>query len=387
MRRGRGAFTPSKMTISEGSARWSQWLDREAPKLLILPAVLVILALSIYPLLMSLYLSLTRLKLARGGYELQFVGLRNFKKLLFGSQQYHFLGTFGELGPAELAFLGLLAGGLLYWLYRYCRLGSMGWVGLLGRLLAATVFMTLGTLVLAVINGKGFPGSLVVTLFYVLVGVSVQFSIGLGLALLCAQNIRGRGFFRLVFFVPLMVTPVGVAYAFRLLADTSKGPFAPLWSGLGLGEVSWAADPWSARWMVLIGDSWQWIPFMFIVLLAALENLPRDQAEAAQLDGAGAWRVFRDITWPGIAPVAATVVLIRLIEAFKIIDLPNILTNGGPGIATESLTLHAFIAWRTQDLGGSAAVGYSLLFISVVICISFFNFVGQRVRGPEAQRR
>ena len=118
--------------------------------------------------------------------------------------------------------------------------------------------------------------------------------------------------------------------------------------------------------------------------LAAIENQPRDQLEAARIDGAGGWQIFRDITWPAIAPVAATIVLIRLIEAFKIIDLPNVLTNGGPGIATESLTLHAFIAWRTQDLGGSAAVGYTLLFVATVACLSFFNFAGRRTRRAEA---
>ena len=72
--------------------------------------------------------------------------------------------------------------------------------------------------------------------------------------------------------------------------------------------------------------------------------------------------------------------LIRLIEAFKIIDMPNVLTDGGPGLATESMTLHAFIAWRTQDLGGSAAVGYMLLFVSTITCVSFFNFVVSRAR-------
>ena len=75
--------------------------------------------------------------------------------------------------------------------------------------------------------------------------------------------------------------------------------------------------------------------------------------------------------------------LIRLIEAFKIIDLPNVLTGGGPGLATELMTLHAFIAWRTQDLGGSAAVGYMLLFISTVVCVSFFNFVVRPARRFE----
>jgi multiple sugar transport system permease protein len=119
---------------------------------------------------------------------------------------------------------------------------------------------------------------------------------------------------------------------------------------------------------------------MFIVLLAAIENQPREQVEAAHLDGASAFEIFRDITWPAIAPIAATVVLIRLIEAFKIIDIPNVLTAGGPGLATESLTLHSFIAWRTQDLGGSAAVGYILLFVSTITCVSFFNYIVQRTR-------
>ena len=119
---------------------------------------------------------------------------------------------------------------------------------------------------------------------------------------------------------------------------------------------------------------------MFIVLLAAIESQPRDQVEAAQIDGAGGWEVFRDVTWPAIAPVAATVILIRLIEAFKIIDLPNLLTNGGPGIAT-------FIAWRAQQLGQSAAVGYMLLFVAVVCCVSFFNFVAQRTRAHEAEAK
>jgi multiple sugar transport system permease protein len=181
-----------------------------------------------------------------------------------------------------------------------------------------------------------------------------------------------------------MVTPVGIAYTFRMLADMQKGPFAPLLQAFGVSEWSWATEAWSARLMVLVGDTWQWTPFMFIVLLAAIENQPRDQVEAARIDGANGFQIFRDITWPAIAPVAATIVLIRLIEAFKIIDLPNVLTGGGPGLATESMTLHAFLAWRTQDLGGSAAVGYLLLFVSTIVCVSFFNFVVRPARRFEA---
>jgi multiple sugar transport system permease protein len=210
----------------------------------------------------------------------------------------------------------------------------------------------------------------VVTLFYVGIGVAAQYGIGLGLALLCSQNLPGRKFFRVVFFLPMMITPVGIAYTFRMLSDTTKGPFTPIWQYFGWTETSWLVDPWGARLAVMIGDAWQWIPFMFVVLLVAIESQPQDQREAALVDGASRWQVFRYVTWPAILPVSVTVVLIRVIEAFKIIDLPNVLTNGGPGIASESMTLHAFVAWRALDLGGSAAVAYMLLFVVVFVCLS-----------------
>jgi multiple sugar transport system permease protein len=190
----------------------------------------------------------------------------------------------------------------------------------------------------------------------------------------------GRTFFRVVFFIPLMVTPVGIAYTFRMLADMTIGPFAPLWQAFGLGTFEWATNQWSARLVVMLGESWQWIPFIFIVMLAAFESQPRDEIEAAELDGASTFQIFHDITWPAVAPVAATVALIRMIEAFKIVDLPNVLTNGGPGISTESLTLHSFMQWRALDLGASAAIAYALLFVSTIFCVSFFNFVLEPAR-------
>ena len=362
---------------------WGERIDRHSGRLMVLPAVIVLLGFAIFPLIVSAYLSLSRFALAPGGFTLKFIGLLNYKKLLTGSQQYHLLGTFGTPGPLLWLILAAVAAAMLWLLLRYVR---RGWtvLGTLGRLVTLAVATALALVTALTFAPGGVPGTLVTTLVYVVAGVSVQFALGLGLALLCAQPIRGRSFFRVLFFVPLMVTPVGIAYAFRMLADMQKGPFAPLLRAFGISEWSWATEAWSARLMVMIGDTWQWTPFMFIVLLAAIENQPRDQVEAARLDGAGGWQIFRDITWPAIAPVAATVVLIRLIEAFKIIDLPNVLTGGGPGLATESMTLHAFIAWRTQDLGGSAAVGYMLLFISTVVCVSFFNFVVRPARRFEA---
>jgi len=142
---------------------------------------------------------------------------------------------------------------------------------------------------------------------------------------------------------------------------------------------SWVTDPWGARAAILISAIWQWTPFMFIVLLAALEGQSVELIEAALVDGASRWKTFWHITLPQILPVSATLILIRMIEAFKIVDLPNVMTNGGPGTATESMTLHAFISWRALDLGGSAAIAYMLLFLVTFIGLSYVNLFRSRV--------
>jgi multiple sugar transport system permease protein len=221
----------------------------------------------------------------------------------------------------------------------------------------------------------GRLGTLSVTLVYVFVGILFQYLLGLGLALLAVQHLPGRRFFRVVFLLPMMITPVGVAYMFRMVTDTTKGPLTPLWQAFGLGNFSWVNDPWGARAAILIGDIWQWTPFLFIVLVAALESQSTEPFEAAIVDGANPWQTFRYITWPAILPVSTTLILIRMIEAFKIVDLPNVMTNGGPGTATESLTLQAFINWRAIELGSSAAIAYMLLFTVTFFSMIFVNMI------------
>ena len=249
--------------------------DRHAGRLMVLPADMIILAFALFPLIISAYLSVTRFALAPGGFKLTFIGLLNYRKLLVGAQQYHFLGTFQSLGAIAWIFLGLVTAALLFWFGRSLVNGGITVAGAIGRLVSTALAFGLALLVAATILSDDFPGTFVTTFFYVIVGVAIQFLLGLGLALLVARPIYGRSFFRVAFFVPLMVTPVGIAYTFRMLADMQKGPFAPISRLFGLGEWAWATEPWSARLIVLLGDTWQWTPFMFIVLLAAVENQPR----------------------------------------------------------------------------------------------------------------
>lgn len=355
------------------------WADRQAGTVLVLPAVLVILALSIFPLLFSLYLSLARFQPVAGGFRFQFVGLLNYRKLIVGSEQEHFLGRLGNLGLAGWLVFLVLAAAFAFLLWRSLRAEPVTVWRLFGHSLVAVAGLAALWLAVGTIAGGGRPGTLVVTWVYVFGGVALQFLIGLLLAVLCAQQLPGRRFFRVVFLLPMMITPVGVAYTFRMLTDTGKGPFAPVANWLGFANVSWVNDPWGARIAVMIGDLWQWTPFMFIVLLAALESQSPEPVEAAIVDGASRWQIFWHITLPQIAPVASTVVLIRLIEAFKIFDMPNVLTGGGPGTATESLTLHAYVLWRSLDYGTSAAVAYSLLFVVTFVGIAYVRLLHRRL--------
>ena len=179
--------------------------------------------------------------------------------------------------------------------------------------------------------------------------------------------------------IPLTITPVGVGYMFLMMTDTSKGPVEPLWVALGLRDFTWVTDPWLARGAVILGDTWQWTPFVFIVLLAALESLDQEVHEAAVVDGASRWQNFVNITLPAILPVSTTIVLIRLIEGFKIIDMPQILLGGGPGTATQSMTLQAYIDWNTLNPGRSAATAYLLLILVTVVATVYVSFVRRRV--------
>jgi multiple sugar transport system permease protein len=352
---------------------WGEWFDRHSRTFFIAPAVTLILIFAIFPTFYSIVFAISRVRFTGNGLQFRLVWLQNFAKQFFGNDQAHFLGKIGAMGGLGMAFFAAVTLAVVWWLYRSLKFTS--WVGMLGRLISAAMAIFIAWVMAATLLSGNPIGTLLTTLFYVVIGCALQFIIGTGLAFLCSQPIAGKSFFRVIFFIPLMITPLGVGYAMKMVADITKGPFEPLLRSFGIEIWVWSADPWAARFVMMICDSWQWIPFIFITMLAALENVPRDHVEAAQVDGASSVQIFREITWPQIVPVAVTVLLIRMIEAFKIVDLPNIMTGGGPGSSTESMTLHSVYLWRANDIGTSAAVAYLLLILTVVVCSSFFNYV------------
>ena len=368
------------LTQEERIANFSSRLDASARYVLLLPAVIIVLVLAIFPLLVSLYLSFASFKFVKGGFSIDFVGLLNYAKLISGSEQRTFLGKPGAIPIMGWALLAVFVGLMVYMLYGYFRSSRFTLFGCVMRVISVVLASALGWLVLATLVGaNGLPGALVVTLVFVVGGVTLQYFLGLGLALLLTQNLPGKRFFRVVFLLPMMITPVGIGFLFKMMTDALKGPFSPILLALGLGNISFLGSGDTARIAVLIGDVWQWTPFMFIILLAALEGVSREIIEASLVDGATRVQLFRHIIFPEVIPVSTTVILIRLIEAFKIIDLPNILTGGGPGTATTTMTLQAYIDWRSLNLGGSAAVAYLLLIIVTFSALVFVNFIRRRL--------
>ena len=354
-------------------ARLGEWVDRHSGTFFIAPAVTLILIFAIFPTIYSIFFAVSRVRFTGDGLKFRYVGFRNFSKQFFGSSEVHFLGRTDPASLFGYTVFAISVVAVLVWLWRSRRITT--WVGMIGRTISAAMAIFLSWILCASLLSGNSIGTLYTTLFYVIVGCALQFAIGTGLAFLCSQPISGKNFFRVIFFIPLMITPLGVGYAMRMVADVTKGPFEPFLSFVGLSDWVWSVDAWSARFIMMVGDSWQWIPFIFICMLAALENIQRDHVEAAQVDGASSLQIFREITWPQVLPVAVTVLLIRMIEAFTIVDLPNIMTGGGPGSATESMTLHSMYIWRANDLGSSAAIAYLLLILTVVVCASFFNYV------------
>jgi multiple sugar transport system permease protein len=361
---------------SDGAARW----------VFIWPSVIIILLLSIFPLLASLTLAFGQLVFQKGSIDLDLVGFANFNVLLFGTERTHLVGVLKAPTPLGWIVFGVAVAFAVRTLLgnvRHRQIAPFGWIV---RGVATAFFLGLAWLIVGVLFSEGGrPGSIVVTIIYVVAGIVLQFALGLGLAILAVQPLFGRRFFRIVFLLPLTITPVGVGYMFRMLTDTGKGPLEPLFSAIGLHGATWVNDPWLARIAVIVGDAWQWTPFVFIVLLAALEGLDQEVKEAAFVDGASHWQTFRHITIPAILPVSTTIVLIRLIEGFKIIDMPNILTGGGPGTATQSLTLEAYLDWRTLNLGRSAAIAYVLLILVTVIATVYVGYARRRI-APSTRR-
>jgi len=220
--------------------------------------------------------------------------------------------------------------------------------------------------------------SLRITLIYVAITVSIQVILGILIALLFNQEMKGKSLFRALLILPIFCTPVAVGYLGLTVFYEEGGPINSILMSLFDWKIPWLSQPFWAWVAVLLLDIWQWTPFCFLVVLAGLQSLPDEVYDAAYLDSAWEWEIFRKITFPMIQPVVIIVLLLRLIESFKIFDVVYSLTGGGPGTATEVYSLYTYrTGLKFFDFGYASALGYLLLAMVMVIVNLFFRRVRQ----------
>jgi len=217
-------------------------------------------------------------------------------------------------------------------------------------------------------NDPNFRESVSVTLIFAVSVVSVEMLIGVGLALLLDRNIRGMSVLRTLFILPMMIAPVVVGLIWRYMYHPTIGIFNQTLTSLGFDSVDWLGQ--HALFSVIVADIWQWTPFIFILSLAALQSLPRSALEAARIDGATGWQQIIHIKLPLMMPVLIVTGLLRLIDAFKVLEVILVMTEGGPGLSTEILALRiSRTASEFRELGVAAAMSNYLLMMLLLLTI------------------
>lgn len=225
------------------------------------------------------------------------------------------------------------------------------------------------------LNDPNFLESFGVTLKFASIVVTLEMLIGVGLALLLDRNIRGMSVLRTVFILPMMIAPIVVGLIWRYMYHPSVGVLNRTLKSWGFESIPWLSDPsWSLA-SVIIADVWQWTPFIFILSLAALQSLPKSALEAAEIDGATAFQQIVHIKLPLMMPVLIVAGLLRLIDAFKVLEVILVLTNGGPGLSTEILSLRiSRTTSEFRELGVAAAMSNYLLIMLLFLTLGMFLF-------------
>jgi multiple sugar transport system permease protein len=206
------------------------------------------------------------------------------------------------------------------------------------------------------------------TLLYTAVALTFEFVLGFALALLVDSLAHGRGFFRAGLLAPMLLPPVVVAVIWRLIYNPQFGVLNGTLRAMGFNPdaLTWTSGESSAMASVILVDIWEWTPFLFLLLSAGLQAIPQEPLEAARIDGASSWQIFRDILLPLLKPVILLAILLRAMDLMRIFDQIFILTQGGPGFATETISLYIYrTAFRFFNFGYAAAMSFLGLALTI----------------------
>jgi len=299
----------------------------------LLPGVVWILVFTLFPLIFSLGLSFTDRQLARPTSG-QFIGAQNYGTALGGilysavppdSPLYHLVSPL--LTNPDLR---------------------------VGDTVGASIFMSLASVIITIL-------------------------LGTFIAWLFNNDIPLVRIFRSVMTMPLFAAPVALGFLGLILFNEQSGIINYVIRGITGQYVPWFTQPWWARTAVVLIDAWQWTPFVFIVVLAAIQSIPLELIEAARLDTSSSWMLFRKITLPLIAPALGTIGMLRLVETFKILDIPLSMLGGGPGSATQTYSYYAYqVGLKNFQMGYGSALAYLLVVICIILSTIYFRRMRNR---------
>jgi len=210
------------------------------------------------------------------------------------------------------------------------------------------------------------------TLIFIGIALPVELVLGLAMAQLFTDRIPGRQLFVALLVLPVVVSPIVAGATWSLMFDNRFGPINQIIGWFAGEEIAllWTINPMLVYPAILAAEIWQWTPFMFLLLLAALAAVDRSQLEAASIDGAGYWRTFFKIVLPAIWPVMAVAILIRGLDLFRLFDIVWALTRGGPGTMTETISMFTYVKGFQQfDTSYTAAVALLIIVLLSVVVI------------------
>ena len=210
------------------------------------------------------------------------------------------------------------------------------------------------------------------TLIFLAIALPVELILGMLMALLCLERLPGKQIFVALLVLPTVISPIVAGATWRLMFDNRFGPVNQILSWFA-GEpvnIVWIVNPNFVYPAILIAEIWQWTPFMFLLLLAALSNVDRSQLEAAEIDGAPYWQVFFRIVLPAIKPVMWIAILIRALDLFRLFDVVWALTQGGPGTRTETISIYAYKqGFRQFETSYTAAMAFLVIILLSIVVI------------------
>jgi multiple sugar transport system permease protein len=212
------------------------------------------------------------------------------------------------------------------------------------------------------------------TLIYTFIVVSVECILGFILASILNREFRGRGLIRGLLMIPMLTSPIVSGIIWRFMYNPDFGIINYFFTSVGLPAQIWTGNVRTALLSVIIVDIWEFTPFVMLLFLAGMASIPKEQYEAAMMDGAGVWASTRYITLPWLKPMILVVLLLRTMDSIKVFDQVYALTAGGPGVASMTLSMYAYInGFRNFYLGYASTISVVLATVTIIICLFYIR--------------